>query len=717
MTTQPGTNTNLQPSVRVAISTDFLDAFCQIPQSQQSKVRRFVEKFKADPRSSGINYEKIEGAADENLRSVRIDQAYRGIVLKPESGNVYALLWVDNHDDDYKWAMNKVYSIHPETGALQVLPVEQISEQLEDKAEEAEQERTGLYREYRDRELARLGIPQELMALVRSVNTEEDLDLIETHLPQEAYEALFLLAAGDTLREVDREMAELRQQRAEEEIDTSDYAAAFDNPDSQRRFHVVEDELELAEILSAPLEKWRVFLHPSQRRLVQMNANGPIRVLGGAGTGKTVVAMHRANYLVENVFDEPEQRLLFTTFTVNLAADIEENLAKICSDDVLERIEVVNLDKWVTQFLRKQGYDYSIDYGARTETLWENALDLRPSEMDLTRSFYRDEWEQVIQPQEIMSLNDYLRVSRVGRVTPLGRRQRKAIWPVFEEYRTLLDENRLREADGAMRDARLLLERQGNILPYRSIVVDEAQDLGRQALMLLRAMVPEYSQDIFIVGDAHQRIYRHPITLSDAGIDIVGRGQKLRINYRTTEENRRWAVNSLRDVTFDDLDGGVDEQTGYRSLMHGVDPEVHPFDTFSDEIRFLVEYLSRFDEEGLNQVCVVARTGQLLDQYEGAIRANSIPTYSIRRTRPEDRSAPGVRLATMHRVKGLEFERVVITGANDDVIPLSQALAGAVGDSDKELREKRERSLLYVAATRARSEVHVTCHGTPSRYL
>ena len=415
--------------VKVAISEEFLDAFADVPRGKQSKVRRFFQKFRRDPRQSGINYEKINGAMDPNLRSVRIDKEYRGIVLKPEQGNVYMLLWVDHHDDAYRWAKNKVIQIHPETGSIQVIPVEEGTATRHENVEEEKEDETAddqddLFVEYRDRELIRLGIPEQLMPLVRSIQTEEKLDELQSYLPEEAYEALFLLAAGYTEREVDRELAYKRSQR--EEVDTEDFAAALENPNTKRRFTVVEDEEELERMLDAPLEKWRVFLHPSQRRIVTMNANGPVRVLGGAGTGKTVVAMHRAVWLAENVFTDPDDRLLFTTYTRNLAADIRENLAALTSKDILERIEVTNLDAWVRRFLREQGDQYQIDYGRQTDDLWEQALLVGPEDAD--PAFLRNEWAQVIQPNGIVELSDYLRVSRVGRGTPLRRSDRREIW-------------------------------------------------------------------------------------------------------------------------------------------------------------------------------------------------------------------------------------------------------------------------------------------------
>lgn len=705
------------PDVKVAISDEFLDAFSAVPKNKQKKVRRFFQKFRRDPTSSGINYEKIEAAQDPKLRSVRIDQEYRGIVLKPKTGNVYMLLWVDHHDDAYQWAQNKIVQIHPETGSIQVIPIEEervsaVEEEKEDETVEADD----LFAEHRDRELIRLGVPEQLIPLVRSIKTEEQLDDLQKYLPQEAYEALFLLAAGYSQREVDRELA--YQRRETEEVDTEDFAAALEDPNTKRRFTVVEDDEELKRMLDAPLEKWRVFLHPSQRRLVTMHANGPVRVLGGAGTGKTVVAMHRAVWLAENVFTEPDDLLLFTTFTRNLAADIEENLRSIASEDVLDRIEVKNLDAWVSRFLRRQGYEYRIDYGDQTDDLWEQALLVGPDDADST--FLRSEWEQVIQPNGITTASEYMRVSRVGRGTPLQRPARKEIWPVFQEYRSLLDDHKLRERAGALRDARLLLEEKGDTLPYCSILVDEAQDMGKQAFKLIRQMIPggDQENDIFIVGDAHQRIYDRQVVLSHCGINIVGRGRKLRINYRTTEENRQWAVKLLQDEEYDDLDGGFDDQAVYKSLIQGEVPRVEAFDTFPDEASAITDYLTRRrEEDDLRDTCLIARTKSLLDNYSGALRSAGLDTYTIQRDRAEDRSVPGMRLATMHRAKGLEFESVIVAGVSEGIVPHRKALGEAADEADRDRVLKRERSLLYVSATRAKRHVIVTCHDEPSPWL
>jgi superfamily I DNA/RNA helicase len=676
--------------IKVALASDFLTSFSNIPRSYQAKVLNFVNKFKYDPMLPGLNYEKIKGAKDPNMRSVRIDQSYRGIVLKPETGNVYMLLWVDKHDEAYNWAKNRVYKIHPETGSIQVIEIEETAVEPDQQTEVTPSLEKGLFDHIHDRNLLKLGVPEIQIPLVRDLKTEDELDQAADQLPQEAYEALFFIAAGDSLEDVIREMERVDSLKA---VDIEDYDAALDTADSRRRFFVVEDDLELAAILNAPLEKWRVFLHPTQRKLVERDWNGPVRVLGGAGTGKTVVAIHRARWLAQNALTNENDRILFTTFTRNLAADIKDNLTKICKPEVMRRIEVVNLDKWVSDFLRKSGYSYKIDYGRLTDPL----------------------------PQAVTSFEEYAKASRVGRGTRLNRKARKAIWTVFEEYRLLLNEHGLREGDDVLRDARLLLEGKKEVLPYRAIVVDEAQDMSIQAFKLIRQMIPggERKNDLFIVGDAHQRIYRHKVVLGRCGIKIVGRSRKLRINYRTTEETRSWAVNLLMGLEIDDLDGGLDNQRGYKSLLHGIAPVVKLFDSFQAEIEYITEYLQQLENEkdSLKEVCLVARTNSLLKQYESALTEKGIDIYFIRRSVAEDRKASGLRMATMHRVKGLEFDRVIIAGVNDGVVPFEGVETGTSDPVIKKESEVHERALLYVSATRAKKEVLVTCFSEPSRFL
>ena len=705
----------MQPTV--AISQEFLGAFARIPKSQQKKVMEFMTKFRSDPFSSGINYEKINDARDNNFRSVRIDQDYRGIVLKPDEGDVYVLLWVDKHDAAYDWARRHSCGIHPQTGNLQLLEVdhEKASTQFVAADIPSAPESVLLFKQ-RDRELLRLGVPESMLAEVQALASEEALEALESRLPREAFEALYLLAAGVALDEVEREYAATIT-----EVDTDDFAAALRREHSQRNFVVVDDDQALQAIMEAPLEKWRVFLHPSQRRLVAWDCAGPVRVLGGAGTGKTVVAMHRARWLLHNSVSTQDRKVLFTTFTANLATDIQASLRRFCSPEEMERIEVTHIDAWVARFLKGQGYPHQIVYEAdeKYKTCWAQALDARSATLDFPESFYREEWERVILPQRVTERQQYFSAKRTGRGVALTRKQRSEIWPVFEEMRIGMHQRGLRTIEDATTDAADLLESKHIYLPYDAIVVDEAQDMGPQVMTLLRKMVPPARNDLFIVGDGHQRIYRRPYALSLCGIEVRGRSRKLRINYRTTEETRRFAISVLEGLSVDDLDGGEDTSQGYRSLLHGDKPMLQGFSNVGEEGEWIAGEIRALLEGGIEaaDICLVARTHQLLSQYESILADEGLASVKLTRARADNRAQDGIRLATMHRVKGLEFRYVFIAGVSEGQIPLRQALEHTVDVTERRASEASERALLHVAATRAIKGLWVTWYGKKSQFL
>lgn len=483
---------NLPHEVKLALGADFLTAFSGLPQNQQKKVRRFLDEFAGNHAAPTHNYEKIRGARDENLRSVRIDQDYRGIVLKPAQGNVYVLLWVDKHDDAYQWAARRTCAVHPGTGTMQVvLTQEAAAESMAVSAPVASTEpepkpARSLFQCLADEDLVSLGVPATLLGHVREIQDEKELDRLEKILPREAFEATFMLAAGYSVEEARHELGIARQTA----FDTADFAAAVERDSTRRHFVVITDAAEMEKLLAAPLAQWRVFLHPSQRRLVEMRAGGPVRVLGSAGTGKTVVAMHRAVWLARNAC-APGQKVLFTTFTRNLAADIASNLKTLCTREEWERLEIVNLDAWTRRFLEKQGFHLKLTYEqSSSDDLWKKALQCAASAGAFSPEFVRSEWDNVIQAHGIETCADYLVVSRVGRSHRLNRRERQQLWPVFAEYRALLSEGGLSEPADAFRTASRLIAARSLSFPYRAVVVDESQDFGNEAFRLLRALVP-----------------------------------------------------------------------------------------------------------------------------------------------------------------------------------------------------------------------------------
>ncbi|MGH9481803.1 MAG: UvrD-helicase domain-containing protein, partial [Terriglobales bacterium] len=626
----------------VAVSKDFLEAYARIPRSQQKKVREFIEQFQLHPEAGGARYEKLHAGKD--FYSARIDQAWRAIIFHPPQGDVYVLSWVDQHDAAYQWAENRSIQVNPETGALQVVDVTALAPPAPAAVAAAPlRPATGLFAGVKDKHLLRLGVPEALLPLVRGMQSDGDLEAAQSALPQEAYEALLMLAMGYSLEDAFREAEKPEEPAAPAPIDTADVSASLQHEDSKRRFFVVREAEDLATVLNAPLEQWRVFLHPRQRRLVEMQANGPVRVLGGAGTGKTVAAMHRARFLAETVFPRPGDRILLTTFTRNLAVDIETQLSQICSAEALSRIEVVNLDAWVANFLRKRGFRYDVVFGSADELCWSRALGSAPASARLPESFYRAEWEEVIQAQNIASVEEYVRAPRLGRGTRLSREAKRAIWPVFQEYRAQLNELGKREFVDLVREARTLIEYQTLPPPYRAIVVDEAQDMSAEAFRLIRRLAAPAPNDLFIVGDAFQRIYRHRASLGQCGIDIRGRGRKLKINYRTTEETRRFAIRILDGLAFDDLNGGGDDQTGYVSLLHGEPPEVRHCEGFEQEADFLASRIRQWqsDASPLASICLVARTNDLVQAYRDALGQRGFVTHEIRREKPERANLEG----------------------------------------------------------------------------
>lgn len=693
--------------LKVAISSDFLTAFAKLPRQIQGKVTEFVNKFRNNPTAPGINYEKISSGMDKKIYSVRIDDTYRGIAVRQPETGVYLLLWVDHHDEAYQWAANKRCEVNPKTGAIQVFDVQNITEEVKVPVE------LSLFAKATAEDLLKLGVPEAQLEYIRSFSDIGKFYKAEPSIPHDAYEYLSWIVEGFDIAEV-LELAEEEQTTAEMK---EDLAAALDAPSTLKSFVVVDGEDELRRIMAEPLEKWRVFLHPTQRKIVRKNYSGAARVLGGAGTGKTVVAMHRAKYLASALAGQ--QRILFTTFTANLAADIKENLRKICSMEELRRIEVIHLDAWVNQFLKESGFTAQIGYDEAIQPLWEKAVLLANVDLPFDTAFYEEEWTRIVIAQEALTLEKYVKATRNGRGTRLDRKKRMTVWKVFEIYQNLMKENQIRDINTAMYESSKLLTAASSRPRYAHIIVDEGQDFSDNAYRLLRALAgEEHPNDIFIVGDAHQRIYRNHPTLSKCGINVRGRSSILKINYRTTEEIRRYAFALLNGISFDDLDVDTDLGDKCQSLTHGEKPIIEKFKDASAEFDYLLSEVNHLKSSGvaLTDICIVARTKKLVDDYIAQFTKAGIRSYAIKRNKGDDRSFDGLRIATMHRVKGLEFKYVFVAAVNSRIVPLNSAInkTDAVSEAESIASEK---CLLYVALTRAQKGAYITSYGRTSEFL
>lgn len=664
--------------MNIALSQDFLACIAGAPAQVAKKARETISKFRIAPNAVGLNYERINAARDKNLRSIRLDQDYRIILwASPEGGN-HVFLWLDHHDDAYQWSRNRRVEINPEIGALQIYQVQESAEGAA-ASYDGGAGPGGLFSSLRDRELMRLGVPQELLAEVRALRTDAELEAMESRLPPLAFQGLFLVAAGYGYEEAVGAFE--RGEPAAVGAESDDLLAT---PESRASFFLVEDDQLLEEMFNAPLERWRVFLHPSQRRLVERDWNGSVKITGGPGTGKTVAALHRARWLAARLPAGGAQRILFTTFTKNLAQDIRALLACICSTDELGRIDVQNIDAVARDVLKKYRFDQTIMFESSPEIdeLWEEAYAEAATD-DLPLSFYREEWAYIIQAQQIRDLEAYKAASRAGRKVRLTRQQLIKVWPVFEAYLSLLRRHGWIESQDAFFAAAAYLR--GAEPLYSAVIVDETQDMGIPALSFLRALAPEGPNDLFLVGDAHQTIYGRRTVLSQAGINVRGRSRRLLLNYRTTEQIGRWALSWIAGVEYEDLDGASDSLKGYRSLVSGSVPVDLRSLVPEEKLAKLRELLSGLSPEELASTCLALPSRELVQEWKSHLDTWDIPARVLGAVLPADGDKAAVSISTIHRIKGLEFDRVLVRLPGDTM--------------------QNSRSLGFVAATRARKEL------------
>ena len=698
--------------IRIALSKTYLDAVSRLPRSIERKTRGVIEKATENLDHPGLNYEALTGFRDPRVRSLRVDQAYRIIAVRPNQDGVLLFVWVDHHDEAYDWARHRRFEVNPASGALQVWQQEDAV--LAEEAEPATE--YGLFHRLTDRELMLAGVPEDMLGFVRTIQNDFQLERLFPSLPEESRDVLLMLAAGCDLDEA-LEQA-LREPTGSETVDPEDVIAALERPVSQASFKLVEGEEELEAMLDAPLEQWRTFLHPSQRELVYRSFNGPARVLGGAGTGKTVVLLHRAAHLLREVFTDRDDRILVTTFTKNLAFDLRQTLETLVPGE-RDRLDVQNLHAWAHGFYQRRvgkRVRLLVDDNKRRRFM-EQAMSVVP-EIGLSLGYLLDELDQVVRAHDCAEVSDYLRARRIGRGTSLGRLQRIQIWRVLEEYREVVASEGLIEFPEVIAEVTRWLTRNPGEAPYRSVLADEAQDMAPADLRLLRALVPDGKNDLFLVGDAHQRIYGHQASLSSCGIEIRGRSKRLRVNYRTTQQIRHAACAVLEGVPVDDLDGGEDTLAGYCSLREGPVPQRNAMPNWDSEVDLAEVVVRRWLEEcAPKAICLAARTGQLVERMRKALIARGLDVITVEPETDMHRYPDSVRIATMHRMKGLEFEKVILFGLQEGEVPLQLPKAATSDAAGMRAHLKRERCLLYVAQTRARDELVLTWSGSLSSLL
>lgn len=704
------------------IADTFSDSLMRLTGEEQKAVKMTAFDLQMDPSSPGLSFHKLDRAKDKNFWSVRASRDIRIIVHK--TSNSLLLCYVDHHDDAYRWAERRKLETHPKTGAAQLVEIRERVEEIvvPTYIEAAAPAPPMLFESADENELLNYGVPPEWLDDVRQATEDNLLDLV-SHLPGEAAEALLELATGGqpTIAQAapvaSRELAQVLPEEPREHAlimpEVSAERDPFDHPDAQRRFRVLSDVEELERALDYPWEKWTIFLHPAQRVVATKGFNGAARVAGSAGTGKTIVALHRAVNLAKH---NPDARILLTTFSEPLANSLRVKLRRLISNAprLGERVEVYSLNEIGKRLYSQQFGAVQI---ATRQWLVDAIRAIASTEDGLTVSarFALDEWENVADAWQLTTWEAYRDVKRLGRKTRLPESQRKILWGIFEQIRSKLADEQLVTLPTVF--SRLAeATRQRKHPPYEFAVIDEAQDINVAQLRFLAALGGGRPNSLFFAGDLGQRIFQTPFSWKSLGVDVRGRSRTLRINYRTSHQIRRQA-DLLLGPEVSDVDGNIEKRSGTVSVFNGPSPDIAICDSSEQEVKKVGAWLRSLSEEGVapHETAIFVRSSAELDRAQSAAASGDMPAKTIDET--TETTHGFLTIATMHRAKGLEYRAVAVMACDDEVLPLQERIENVADDADLSEVYETERHLLYVACTRARDFLFVSGVDPASEFL
>ncbi|MDX3779739.1 UvrD-helicase domain-containing protein [Streptomyces europaeiscabiei] len=697
-------------------------AFC----AQLDKLQKHVKKGVFDAwhkfetltldqlfKDQGLKLESLKGAKDKQIRTIRIDQGVRGVVLAPETGDTFVLLRVGPHDDTTNWAVKQKASINAVTRAVEIRDIEMLEELTPAYERIAAAPEKRLFAKVSDGDMAALGVDGTTLRQARVLTSLEQLEVFAPFFPQDQREVLEYLAAGFTVEDVWRDVVAVNLAGAEAAgpVDTADYATAIHH--TRTRFAVVTDADELRDILDKPFAAWRTFLHPSQRKVAyRASYSGPAQVTGGPGTGKTVVALHRVRHLLRHLRDG--ERILLTTYTNALVAALRTGLESLVEDEsARDRVDIMTVDAFAGRVLSTARKP---TWGGQEDARWKQAAQV--TGFTGTVQFLAQEYKHVVLAQNLRAFEQYETCERHGRGSALPTARRRVVWDTVQEFTARLASDGLRTYLGTCAESADLLEAEGP--RYRHVVIDEAQDLHPAQWRLLRAAVPERPDDLFIAGDPHQRIYDSKVSLRAVGIKVAGRSTKMRKNYRSTHEILSWATGLLIGRPIAELadDSRDDTLLGYRSALHGNRPETYGTATEDTELDALVGRVRGWLDGGVapGEIGVCARLNRTCEQVVERLKAEGVPVARLKGAATG--RADAVSVGTMHAFKGLEYRCVAVVGVRDEVLPFPKAMTPVEVDRlQHEADLAAERCLVFVACTRARDGLYVSWWGEPSEFL
>ena len=651
-------------------ASTFTKALDRLTAAEQKQVKISAFDLAQDETGNGLQLHRVESSP--SFWTARVSQSIRIVLHK--DGEHTLLAWVGHHDEAYRWAERRKLVPHERTGAMQLVEiVERTVEHLVYTETAQLAEPVAAHHPFAalgDDELLDVGVPRDWLETVRSVD-DASVDGLFAALPDEAAEALLDFATGGRLQDHVAVKAEAG-------------ADPFTHPDALRRFRAVEGVEELKAALDSPFAQWAVFLHPAQRAPVTRQWNGPARISGSAGTGKTIVALHRAVHLA----GQPGSRVLLATFSKPLAASLsaKAGLMTQALPSARQQLTVRAVDQAAHELYATAFGQPNLATPAQIRAAINAAVEAGLGSGH-SAEFLFEEWDELVDAWGLHDANAYAQVPRIGRRTRLGPKQRESAWEVFAFVRERLAARGVATAaDVYGRLTRWMDE--GGKLPFTHVVVDEAQDLSVAQARFLAAVGRAGKPDaLFFTGDLGQRIFHLPFSWASLGLDVRGRAQILKVCYRTSHQIRRTADRLLAPEIVDQ-DGIEESRCGTVSVFDGPEPAVHLFEDAAAEIVAVANWLQARLADGIpaTELAVLVRGQAQLARARAAIKAADAAVAAI----------------PMHDAKGLEYRGVAVMALDEDVLPDPERLAGIGDIADLEAAQDAERHLLYVAATRSR---------------
>ena len=684
------------------IADTFTGSLARLTGDEQKAAKTTAFDLQVNPASPGLSFHKLDKAKDKNFWSVRVSSDIRLIVHKTQGSLL--LCYVNHHDKAYEWAERRKLETHPKTGAAQLVEIRETVKEVivpvyvqPELPVPKQARKPPLFADKSDDELLGYGVPAEWLDDVRSA-TEDTLLALTDHLPAEAAEALLELATGGKPRVPEPVLADV---------------SPFEHPDAQRRFRVMTNVEELQRALDFPWEKWTVFLHPEQRQWVERDYTGPARISGSAGTGKTIVALHRAVHLARM---HPEARVLLTTFSDTLANALHTKLKRLLGSEprLAERIDVHSLDAIGLRLYKAHCGPARLASRDVILELLRAAAGAVPGHK-FSLHFLFTEWDQVVDAWQLENWEAYRDVARLGRKTRLPEAQRAVLWSIFERARDGLREKKMVTPAGMFTALAAALAKSKQP-PFDFAVVDEAQDISVAHLRFFAAIGASRANALFFAGDLGQRIFQQPFSWKSLGVDIRGRSRTLRVNYRTSHQIRQQA-DRLLGPEVADVDGNTENRSDTISVFNGPPPTIRVLKSVSEETKSVGAWLAEQSKAGVlpHEFGVFVRSPAQVDRAKAAVQEAKMP-FKLLDEHVETASGH-VSISTMHLAKGLEFRAVVVMACDDEVIPLQERIETIGDDADLQEVYDTERHLLYVACTRARDHLLVTSVEPASEFL